>query len=142
MAGRPQVTRWAAAILGLAGFMVLVFIVFAAAFTFRLGPRDAVLAVTTVGWPRHFAVADWRAHPDKRYYMAFDLANSDLLRGKTKAQVLAMLGEPTEGSDDIMIWPVSYPGGPEVDALSVWITNGSVSGWSTSVDSEAGPLYH
>ena len=72
-------------------------------------PSNVILAVTTIGWPRHFTVADWRRHPDERYYMAFDLAKSGLLRGKSKADVLAMLGKPPGGSDDL-VWPVSYPG--------------------------------
>ena len=140
MMARGRAARTIVVIISLAALVVIAAVVLGV--VAQGHPSNVTLAATTIGWPRHFTVADWRRHPDERYYMAFDLAKSGLLRGKSKAEVLAMLGKPASGyGSDLLVWPVSYPFGPDVDALVVWTRNGVVSGWSTSRDTEMGPEY-
>jgi hypothetical protein len=106
-----------------------------------VGPRTVFRDVTTIGWPHQFSVEQWQQHPDERYYMAFDLAGSSTLRGKTEIEVRQMLGAPSFTLSGRWTWNVAYPHGPG-DGLVVFLQNGKVAAWDVLTDGETSPSHH
>ncbi len=103
---RKKLSRW---ILGL-----LIF-----AFFLLLGL--AYLAVKMSGpTPRDFDAITWRSHPfhlglrdETRLSMVDDLVQSRILIGKTKDEVQAVLGEPSDEPEYFRDWDMKYLLGPE-----------------------------
>ena len=105
-----------------------------------VGPRTIAMSFITATWPRSFSVEQWRAHPNQRYHMAFDLARQGYVRGKSAGEVRAMLGKPASSDTYFMAWPVAYPTGPDEDFV-VFLIEGRVVGWSVTSDLLMAPQY-
>jgi hypothetical protein len=92
----------------LVGIMTVVTLFFAACVAF--GPGLVAGTLATGSWPPRFSPEQWRARPFARAYMALDLAQSGVLRGKTTRQVHELLGDSDYLSDGIASWETISPG--------------------------------
>ena len=122
--------RW---LVGLA-IMSLVVVLLATA-VILLRPLALYNEVQTLTWPRHFTPEAWQKHPDKRYRMALDLAESGALAGKSASWLRENLGSPIAagGTDSagLLTWPVPSPQRPR-DYLVVRLRNGIAVAWSVT----------
>ncbi|MDG5490393.1 hypothetical protein [Psychroserpens sp. SPM9] len=62
----------------------------------------AAIAASSLIWlfDERFHQENWHSNPAKRYQMADDIIDNELLIGKTKNEVIALLGTPEIFNDD------------------------------------------
>ena len=91
------------------------------------GPRSAYNEVAMLAWPDRFSPSDWRSHPGQRWKMADDLVRQTTLRGKSRAEVMQMLGAATPGlgGPNGMTWVTPAPERPD-DRLVIEFRDGVV----------------
>lgn len=80
--------RRAVVVLAVLGALLIVAVVF------LRHPLTSLNELQTIAWPHRYSAEAWRDQPRQRYHMAEDLVQQGLLRGKSQAEVLAMLGAP------------------------------------------------
>jgi len=90
-------------------------------------------------WPNRFSPDAWRSHPDQRWKMASDLVHQSTLRGKSRADVMQMLGATTPGLGNAngLTWMTPSPERPD-DRLLIELRNDVVTGWYFGSDPEMG----
>lgn len=85
--------------------------------------------------PSPFYQEDWHEYPDTRYQMAEDIIERELLMGKSKAEVRAILGKDGRSFEkDHLNYYMGVPPGfiPDPESLNIYFKNGKVVTVTTS----------
>lgn len=111
--------------------IIILLLSLASAPAIYLGLMMLIIAGISYYPDRGFDRAQWKHKPDKRYELTKDLINSRVLIGKTKAEVMAMLGKENgnETEEDLWYYNIGFVasiGNIDPDMLEIQFKNDRV----------------
>ncbi|WP_199141746.1 hypothetical protein [Pedobacter sp. ASV12] len=111
--------------------IIIVLLTLASAPAVYLGLAMLLIAGMTYHPNRDFDQERWKSEPDKRYELTKNLINSQVLIGKNKSEVIAILGKESSNKADEDLWHydigfVASIGNIDPDILEIKFKNGRV----------------